>query len=291
VRVAEIENVSRAALKLHISQPALSRQIRDLEDEIGFALLERTGKSVHLTEAGRVLLDEARELLQRADEAVKRARAVAINGDTELHVGYSPTPTVRLLPLILHTFQRAMPNVRVTLHDWSNDENLAGLSDGRLQLALVFLPPTPASAFRNLRFDELIHEHARLAVSPKHPFARRKTVSLEDAAREPFIGYNREEFPGYNRHLNAVFTRLKAKPRIVEEHDGFSSIIPAIEAGRGVALVSESFGFSAGNRVKLLRLTPEPKPSIIGIAAPAGALSSVAEKFWKCAKQAALAIS
>jgi DNA-binding transcriptional LysR family regulator len=290
VRVAETENVSRAALKLHISQPALSRQIRDLEDEIGFALLERTAKSVHLTEAGRVFLDEARELLERADEAVNRARAVAIDGGIEMHVGYSPTPTARLLPLILHTFQRDMPKVRVRLHDWSNDENLAGLSDGRLQLALVYHPEA-ASVLRKLRFEALTRERARLAVSPKHPFARRKTVSLAEAVREPFIGYNREEFPGYNRRLNAVFAKVKVKPRVVEEHDGFSSIIPAIEAGRGVALVSESFAYSAGDRVKLLRLTPEPTPSIIGIAALAGPLSPAAEKFWQCAKRAALAIS
>ena len=290
VQVAETENVSRAAMKLHISQPALSRQIRDLEDEIGFCLLERTGKTVRLTEAGCVFLNEARELLQRADDAVKRARAVAIEGGVELHVGYSPTPTARLLPLILHAYQRVMPNVRVRLHDWSDDENLAGLKDGRLQLALVF-PPLAVSAFRKLRFEELIHQRARLAVSPKHPFARRKIVSLADAAREPFISYSREEFPGYNRHLNAVFAKVKAKPRIVEEHDGFSSIIPAIEAGRGVALVTESFAYSAGNRVKLLRLTPEPKPVIIGIAAPASQLSPAAEKFWQCAKQAALALS
>lgn len=116
-------------------------------------------------------------------------------------------------------------------------------------------------------------------------------MSLAEAAREPFIGYSRKEFPGYNRHLNAVFAKVKAKPRIVEEHDGFSSIIPAIEAGRGVALVSDSFAYSAGNRVKLVRLTPEPKPAIIGIAAPAGSLSPAAEKFWQCARQAALAMS
>jgi DNA-binding transcriptional LysR family regulator len=290
VQVAETENVSRAAMKLHISQPALSRQIRDLEEEIGFDLLERTGKTVRVTEAGCVFLNEARELLQRADDAVKRARAVAIEGGVELHVGYSPTPTAHLLPLILHAYQRAMPNVRVRLHDWTNEENLAGLKDGRLQLALVF-PPLAVSAFRKLRFEELIHQRARLAVSPKHPFARRKVVSLVDAAREPFIGYSREEFPGYNRNFNAVFAKVKAKPRIVEEHDGFSSIIPAVEAGRGVAFVTESFAYSAGNRVKLLRLTPEPKPAIIGIAAPAGQLSPAAEKFWQCAKQAALALS
>jgi DNA-binding transcriptional LysR family regulator len=77
VAAAETENVSRAALKLHVSQPALSRQIRDLEDEIGFCLLERTAKSVRLTEAGRAFLNDARALLQHADEAVKKARAVA----------------------------------------------------------------------------------------------------------------------------------------------------------------------------------------------------------------------
>ena len=90
VAVAEMENVSRAALKLHVSQPALSRQIRDLEDEIGFRLLERTAKSVRLTEAGRAFLNDARALLQHAEEAVTKARAVAKAEPTELHVGYSP---------------------------------------------------------------------------------------------------------------------------------------------------------------------------------------------------------
>src|SRR5438876_8337493 len=92
VAVAEAENVSRAALKLHISQPGISRQIRDLEDEIGFQLFQRTAKSLKLTEAGRVFLAEARAVLQRADEAVKRARA-ATGGSGELHIGYAPSLT------------------------------------------------------------------------------------------------------------------------------------------------------------------------------------------------------
>ena len=106
VAVAETENVSRAALKLHVSQPAVSRQIRDLEAEMGFCLLERTAKSVTLTDAGRVFLNDARTLLQQADEAVKKARAIAGAEPTELKVGYSPAATARILPPILRAYQR-----------------------------------------------------------------------------------------------------------------------------------------------------------------------------------------
>jgi DNA-binding transcriptional LysR family regulator len=133
----------------------------------------------------------------------------------------------------------------------------------------------------------LTKEWACLAVSPKHPFARRDSVSLAEAAREPFVSYNREEYQDYNRHLNSIFAKVKAKLRIVEEHDGFSNLIPAIESGRGVAFVSESFVYSAGKRVKLVRLTPAPKFATLGIAASAGPLSAAAEKFWQCAKDAA----
>src|SRR6202047_4090018 len=213
VSVAETENVSRAALKLHISQPALSRQIRDLEEEIGVLLLERTAKSVSLTQAGRVFLPEARAVLQRADQAIKKAQAVA-GADTELHIGHSPTPTARLLPVILRAYQRAMPDVRVRLHDLRNDQNLAGLREGRLHLAFVWLPRRK-SALGNLRFEELTQESARRAGSPKHQSPRRDTVSLADAAREPFVVYNREEYPASHRRLFAVFVTVKTTLRMV----------------------------------------------------------------------------
>src|SRR5205085_4474847 len=98
IAVAQEENVSRAALKLHVSQPALSRQIRDLEEELGFALLERSAKSVKLTEAGRVFLTEARAVLERVGTAVAAARAAATGRSEELHIGYAPTLTARFLP-------------------------------------------------------------------------------------------------------------------------------------------------------------------------------------------------
>jgi LysR family transcriptional regulator, benzoate and cis,cis-muconate-responsive activator of ben and cat genes len=285
VSVAEMENVSRAALKLHVSQPALSRQIRDLEDEIGFCLLERTAKSVRLTDAGRRFLDDARELLRQADDAVKKARAIASEGPTELHVGYSPTPFAEILPTTLRAFQRAMPNVHVRLHDWSNKTILDGVRGGRLQLGLI-VPPPKASSLPDLRYEELFHERVCVAVAPQHQFARRRVVPLTEVADEPMIGLTREDYPNYYDYLSMIFSKVKQKPRVIEEHDSMAGVMSAVEAGTGVA-IGVDFGYSFGNRVKFLHLTPEPKPISIGIAARKGRLSLAAEKFWQCAKEAA----
>src|SRR5205807_1114102 len=285
VAVAEMENVSRAALKLHVSQPALSRQIRDLEDEIGFGLLKRTAKSVRLTDAGRAFLDNARALLQRADEAVKEARAVASAEPTELHVGYSPTPVAEIVPKILRAFQRKMPNVHVKLHDWSNNAILDGIRDGRLQLGLI-VPPVKVSALHDLRYEELFLERVCVAVALQHPFARRRAIPIAEVAAEPLIGLTREDYPNYYDYLSIIFSKVKQKPRVIEEHDSMSGVMSAVEAGTGVA-VTVDFGYSFGNRVKFLHLTPEPKPFSVGIVARKGKLSPAAEKFWQCAKEAA----
>jgi DNA-binding transcriptional LysR family regulator len=119
-----------------------------------------------------------------------------------------------------------------------------------------------------------------------HPFARRRSVPLTDAVCEPFIGLTREDYPGYCDYLSAVFAPVKQKPRVVEEHDSFSGILSAVEAGTGVAIGVDVFSYSFGNRVKLLHLTPEPKPISVGLAALKGKLSPAAGKFWQCAKEA-----
>ena len=285
VAVAEMENVSRAAVKLHVSQPALSRQIRDLEDELGFSLLERTAKSVRLTDAGRAFLDNARALLQNADEAVTKARAVASAEPTELHVGYSPTPTAEILPKTLQAFQRAMPNVHVRSHDWTNKDILDGLRDGRLQLGLI-VPPLKASTLHDLRYEELSHERVCVAVSPQHPFARRRVIPISEVAAEPLIGLTREDYSNYYDYLSIIFSKVKQKPRVVEEHDSFSAVVSAVEAGTGVAIATD-LGYSFGKRLKFLHVTPEPKPISVGIAGIKGRLTPAAEKFWQCAKEAA----
>jgi DNA-binding transcriptional LysR family regulator len=290
VAVAEAENVLRAATqKLHVSQPAVSRQIRDLEDELGVQLFERTGKALNLTDAGRLFLKEARAVLERTDEAVRNVRALAETGEKELHVGYSPLPGAQIVPAALRAFQQAMPNVHVKLHDWSSEEIAVGLREGRLKVALV-VRPLKRGAFGDFRFEELLRENVRLAVPPNHSFAQRRSVSLADAAQQPFVGVTREDFPDYHGYLATLFAPVKNKPRVIEEHESMTSVISAVEAGTGVAVAVDAFGYTFGNRVKLVRLTPEPKPISFGIATRKGRLSPATEKFWQCAKEAAASI-
>jgi DNA-binding transcriptional LysR family regulator len=285
VAVAEMENVSRAAMqRLHVSQPSLSRQIRDLEDEIGVQLLERTAKSVRLTEAGRAFLDEARAILKHTDDAVVKVRTIAGKRETELHIG-DWLATGRIMPALLRAYQQVMPNVKVNVHDWPVEKNIAGVRDGRLQLAIM-IPPLKANALEDLRFEQLLTARVCLAVSCDHPFARRQSVSLADAAREPFIGLMREEYPRYLEYLDAIFARVYDKPRLVEEHDGWSGVFSAVSAGTGVAITSDAFNYAFNDRIKLLRLTPEPKRVAIGIITRKGKLSPAAEKFCQCAKEA-----
>ena len=289
IAVAEAENILRASThKLHVSQPAVSRQIRDLEDELGVQLFERTGKSVSITSAGSLFLKEAREILQRIDEAVRNVRVHAQTGETELHIAYAPFLRAQIVSPALHAFQQAMPKIHVKLHDWTGEKIVAGLRDGRLQLAFI-VRPSKRGALRGLRFEELTREQVRLAVPPNHPFAQRRSVSLTDAGREPFIALTHEDFPYYNAYLSAVFAPVKNKPRVIEEHDSLTSLILAIEAGAGVGMVVEALGYSFGSRVKLVRLTPEPKPLSFGIVARKGRLSPATEKFWQCAKEVSAA--
>ena len=285
VGVAETENVSRAALKLHISQPAVSRQIRDLEDEIGFSLLKRVGKSVRLTEAGRVFLNGARAILKETDEAVLRTRIVGGRREVELHVGDFPLVAARIMPRLLRKYQKAMPNVQVKLHDWPVEKEIAAVRDGQLQLAII-IPPLTGNWRRDLRFQELMKIRVCLAVSCDHPFAQRKAVSLTEAAREPFVGLLHEVYPQHRVYVDAIFARVKHKPRFVEEHDGWAELFSAVDAGTGVAIASDAFEYPFGDRVRFLRLMPEPKRVQVGIISRKGRLSPAAEKFCDCAKEA-----
>ena len=277
VAVAEAENVTRAAAKLRVAQPAVSRQIRDLEEELGVVLLERSAKAVRLTEPGRLFLAEARAVLQRADDAIAAVRAVGDGSAGELHVGYAPSLTVEILPRALRSFQSEFPRVRVALHDFSTEEMLAGLREGRLQVALMVAPA--GEQLDGLRFHELARYPMCVAVAPTHPLARRHSVSLAKIVTEPLIAYSRDDYPEYHDSLAAIFAPLGRAPAIAEEHDSVTSLIAAVEAGRGIALVPSCMTCMVGPRLKILPLSPTSSPIVVGAVCRKTSVSIAAKKF------------
>jgi len=289
VAAAEAENVSRAALRLHVSQPALSRQIHDLEDELRFPLFERSAKAVHLTDAGRVFLAEARAVLERADEAVRNARAVAAGDRGELHIGYAPSPTARILPLALRMFQRDYPKMRVRLHDLTTEEMLSGLRVGRLALAFMVRPGR--ARLHGLQFEELTRDTMCLAIPPGHALSGARSVRLDQVRLQPLVIFSRSEYPEYKEYLDELFVRARREPRIAEEHDSSASLIAAIESGAGVAVLPRTFACSVGPRLELIPIRPAPAPLVLGAVWPAHKLGVAARRFLHAAKVAITDIS
>ncbi len=263
VAVAEEENITHAAIRLHVSQPPLSRQIRDLEAELGVQLFARTPRSVRLTEAGKVFYREAQAVLLRAAEAVAAVKAVAGGDAGELHIGYAPSLTVELLPKALRRFQETSPGVKIALHDLSTEQMLAGLREGSLDAALMV--KTSSAALRGLQFRNLVTHHVCVAAHPTHPLAKQRKVPLAELAAERLIGYSLAEYPEYHEFLNRLFAGVKRRPQIAEEHDSVSSLIAAVESGRGVAIVTESLRCMVGERLVLRRLSPAPEPFCVGV--------------------------
>jgi DNA-binding transcriptional LysR family regulator len=262
VAVAEEENISRAALKLHVSQPGISHQLHDLEDEIGFLLFERNGKSVRLTVAGKIFFNEARDILQRTADAVEKARA-GLASRVEINVGYTPALTMEILPRTLRAFRGSFPGVRVTLRDVFPEEVLPLLRQRKLDIALTLLRQKLP---RELDMRELARYEPCVFVGTTHPLAKSKFVSLSQVAPEPVATYTRKDHPGFHKHLKKLFATIGRKPRIGSEHDSGSSLLAAVAAGHEVALLASCVSRMAGPRLKLLKLRPALPPcSIVAI--------------------------
>lgn len=264
VAVAQEENVTRASMLLHVSQPPLTRQIQDLEEELGVALFERNGRSIRLTEAGRVFLKEAKAVLLRVEEAVATARAAAHEQPDELQLGYAPSPTIEILPRLLREFQKRCPNLRVALHDHSSPEMLAGLREGRLQAALMMQPSR--SAARGLTFEPLRTYPVGIVVPPTHPLTRLRAVTLDDAIAEPIVVFSRKEYPDYHEFVNRIVGNRGNRIRIAEECDSGPSLMAAVASGKGIAINASVVASAAGGRLRFVPLKPAPAPAVVGIA-------------------------
>jgi len=277
VAVAELLNFTRAARRLRVAQPALSRQIRDLEHEIRVQLFDRSQRAVRLTEPGRAFLTEARAVLDRAQEAVRLARSVARGERGEIHVGYAPSLTIELLPAALHSFHNVAPGVQVKLHDLSSEEMLRGVHEGNLHLCLVAQPE--ARALRGLKYESLRQYPICVGLPPTHRLARARTVKLDQIVNDSFVIYSRAEYPEYHAMLREMFGSAGDALRIVEEHDSAPSLIAAAAIGRGVLIGPACLGMLAGARLKFRPLVPAPPPVELGAVYDVARLAPAAATF------------
>lgn len=256
--VAETLNFSRAAERLHLSQPALSRQVQELELGLAVDLFSREKGRVALTDAGRTLVEHARELLARSDNAAAHVQAVARGECATVEVGYAPSLAVQLLPLVLERLAQSHPSMNMRMHDLSTDEMNAGLKAGTLHLAYTVGAGILPEA--GLVRETLISYPVCVAMSSHHPWARRKQIALTDLAGASLLGYARSAYPEYPRWVESILAAVKVKARIAAEFDSVSSLLLRLESGTGVALVPQSFACHAVERIVLRPLTPDPAP-------------------------------
>ena len=256
--VAETLNFSRAAERLHLSQPALSRQVQELESGLAVALFTREKGRVALTDAGRALIEHARELTARSDNAAAHVQAVARGECATIEIGYAPSLAIQLLPLVLERLAQSHPSLNLRMHDLSSDEMNEGLKGGTLHLAYTVgagILPEPG-----LVKETLVSYPVCVAMARAHPWARRKHIPLADLVSAPLLGYARSAYPEYPRWVEAILAGAKGKPKFAGEFDSVSSLLLRLEAGSGVSLVPWSFSCHGAERIVLRPLRPEPPP-------------------------------
>jgi DNA-binding transcriptional LysR family regulator len=236
VAVGEELNFSRAAERLHIAQPSLSRQIRQLEQRLGFSLFRRTSRQVELTEAGEVLLPQARELLARWTETVGVAREAATRESLVLRVGFVSSAANELTPLILRRFGERRPGWRVQMSQTEWQDPTAGLADGTVDVALLRVPIPGGDAFSE---RTLLEEPRWIAMSSDHPLAAKQVVELRDVLDEPFVA-TPEESGAWRDYWLAVDERDGHPVRIGAVVRSSDEWLEAIVNGLGVSFTAQA---------------------------------------------------
>ncbi|WAC18221.1 LysR substrate-binding domain-containing protein [Luteolibacter sp. SL250] len=236
--VAEEENISRAAERLHIAQPALSRRMSDLESQMGISLFVRTGRSIRLTFAGQHFLTQARDLISRLDRIFESVRELDGQQSKELRVGYVPSMSSRILPEVLKEMRRACPWIRVTLFDLDTSSMVKGLADGDLGAALlVRIPGTP---LRGIDYHEITRHSPCVVMSTGHPLSARDELDVAEITGFPIVVFCRKGYPEHHRWLEGIFGRPN-QMKIQTECDSVASMLAMVESGEGVAVVQEGF--------------------------------------------------
>ena len=272
--VAEELHFGRAASRLHIAQPPLSQQIRKLERELGVALFDRTKRRVELTPAGRALLDETRDVLARAERAVRTAQRAGRGEIGHLAIGFVPSADLDILPRVLRAWRARFPQVEIELHSLLPAAQVEALHDGRIHVGFVRVPVDETGLV-----VESIQREPLLAALPRgHRLARARRVRLADLASDTMILFPRHIAPGYHDVFINACRCAGFTPRVL--HPGsMQTNLALVAAGLGVTLMPSSIRNLRRSGVAYRALAP-PVPHVeMAVAYRRGERSAVLPAF------------
>jgi DNA-binding transcriptional LysR family regulator len=251
VAVGEEQHYGRASGRLRVAQPALSRQIQDLEEEVGFKLFERLPRGVKLSAAGRLFLEDARRILQEVSEAATRAARVARGHSGTLRIGFAENASWRgVVPDSFRRFQEQQPDAELQLRPAPSMEQLEEIRAGRLDAGFLYFMP---KADRELDHLAVAIQYVELAAPKGHPLSKLKRIRLRDLADAPFVLFPRWASPAfYDRLMHECYRGGLKSPRIVQEGLNEATILSLVSAGLGVGWVLGSARWRCPESVVIL---------------------------------------
>lgn len=234
--VAEELNFSRAAARLQMSQPPLSRQILQLEQEIGIELFRRTKRRVELTDAGKVFLAETRQILSQVEQSVQLAQRANRGEIGRLIVGFEGSSTYDVIPMSLKVYRERFPEVDLIVYAMTTEEQIQALLENRISIGFVVSPLND----KKLTIEIILREALILAICESHSLVRRNEVRVKELEGESFIMFQRNRGCGLYDQVIAVCQRAGFSPRVIQEADEMQVILGFVAAGLGITLLSAS---------------------------------------------------
>ncbi|MGH8618432.1 MAG: LysR family transcriptional regulator [Burkholderiales bacterium] len=236
IAVAEELSFTRAAARLHIAQPALTKQIRRVEDDLQVALFHRTTRAVQVTEAGAVFLERAKRLLGDLDELTRASQRASRGEVGRLVIGFIGTVAFHFFPRLLRDYRAAFPGVEVELVELQNRPLIDALRNERVDVAFM----RPFFEDEDIASRQVLDERLLVAVPSGHRFAKRKALSIRELKNEPFVTANRRPAPSIYAFLMSICERAGFHPRVVQAATDIQTVVGLVAAGMGVAIVTES---------------------------------------------------
>ena len=263
--VGEEQHYGRAARRLRVAQPALSRQIQDLEEELGFKLFERLPRGVKLSAAGQLFLGDARRILQDVNEAAARSARVARGQSGTLRVGFTEMASWRgVVPQSFRRFREMQPDAELQLQPLPSLVQLEAIRSGRLDAGFVFNMP---KADPELNALPVAMPRIELAVPRGHSLTKLKQVRLRDLASASFVWFPRSEAPAvYDRLVHECFRGGLNSPHIVQEGKDEATVLSLVATGLGVGWVLDTARLRCPKSVVILSVADldVPQPLSLG---------------------------